>query len=120
MNLATVNTAHLMRAGHTRAEERRTPRTHSPCSWWPTFISSGHEQDTSTEQETAQASELLRRYSEAEVRSLINYADNRLKDTHFYQTFFGAVLTHQPAWSAHLTERQEAAAGQAAKRPFEK
>jgi len=75
----------------------------------------GHEGDTFTEKETAQASDLLRRYSEPEVRSLIDYAVERFKETRFNPSFFGAILTHQPSWSTHLTERQEAAARQAAK-----
>jgi len=75
----------------------------------------GHEGDTFTEKETAQASELLHRYSEPEVRSLIDYAVERFKETRFTPSFFGAILTHQPSWSTHLTERQEAAARQAAK-----
>src|SRR3954454_406962 len=72
----------------------------------PGFLTTclGHEQDTFTEKETAQASELLRRYSGAEVRSLIDYAVERFKETHFSPSFFGAV-TAQPASRTVLPDR---------------
>ena len=74
----------------------------------------GHKHDTFAEKEKKQASELLGRYTEREVRDLIDYAVARIKSTNFKAEFFGAVMNYQPTWSVHHTERAEIAQRRAA------
>ena len=61
----------------------------------------GRRHDTFAEKEKKQASELLGRYTEREVRDLIDYAVARIKSTNFKAEFFGAVMNYQPTWSVH-------------------
>ncbi len=67
----------------------------------------GHKQNTFAEKEKTQAADLLRRYDENEVRGLIDYAVAKIKASNFNPDFFGSIMSYQPAWTAHLTERQE-------------
>ena len=60
----------------------------------------GHQGNTFLEKETAQASELLDRFSEADVRSLIDYAVAEGRQTKYPMQWFGAVLGYLPRWDA--------------------
>ena len=69
----------------------------------------GHKQDTFADKEKTRAAELLRLYNADEVRSLIDYAVEKMKASKYEPDFFGAVMDYQPRWAAHHTERQEIA-----------
>jgi hypothetical protein len=58
----------------------------------------GRQGNTFLEKETAQASELLERFSEADVRSLIDYAVADGRETKYPMRWFGAVLGYLPRW----------------------
>src|SRR4051794_4798451 len=58
----------------------------------------GKQGNTFQEKETAQASKLLERFSEADVRSLIDYAVADARVTKYPMRWFGAVLRYLPSW----------------------
>src|SRR4051794_9042245 len=69
----------------------------------------GHKQDTFADREKVRAAELLRLYGADEIRSLIDYAVEKMKSSKHDPNFFGAVMDYQPRWSAHHIEHQEIA-----------
>jgi hypothetical protein len=60
----------------------------------------GHPGNTFAEKELAQASDLLERFSEADVRQFIDYAVAEARTTKYAMQWFGAVLRYLPRWEA--------------------
>jgi hypothetical protein len=60
----------------------------------------GRKGNTFQEKETAQASDLLERFSEADVRELVDYAIAAGRETKYPMQWFGAVLGYLPRWEA--------------------
>ena len=58
----------------------------------------GHSGNTFLEKEMAQASGLLKRFSEADVRELIDYAVDAGRQSKYAMQWFGAVLGFVPRW----------------------
>lgn len=74
----------------------------------------GRKGNTFLEKETAQASDLLERYSEADVRELIDYAVKNAPGTGFKMQHFGAVLTYLERWQGERSTIQARQRRQAA------
>jgi hypothetical protein len=72
----------------------------------------GHRHNTFADKEKAQAAELLARFTEHEVRDLIEYAVRKIKGANFNPDFFGAVMSHKPTWEVGRSEREELAVRQ--------
>lgn len=73
----------------------------------------GREGNRFDEKETAYASELLERFSEPDVRDLIEYAVAQARETGFPMCWFGALKVHLAQWERDRS-RQQARAGRAA------